>query len=50
VSCIYLTGTEMSILAPPEPPTTSPLVVPFSVNTLAGQSNSVGVTFAPTSP
>ena len=50
VSYVYLTGTEMQIQAPAEPATTSPFTVPFSVNTLAGQSNSVPVTYAPTPP
>ncbi|HEY1519169.1 MAG TPA: protease pro-enzyme activation domain-containing protein [Solirubrobacteraceae bacterium] len=50
VDYVYLTGTEMQIVAPPEPATTKPFVVPFSVNTLAGQSNAVRVTYAPTPP
>ena len=50
INYVYLTGTEMQILAPPEQATTRPLTVPFSVNTLAGQSNSVPVTYAPTPP
>ena len=50
VDYVYLTGTEMQIVAPPEPATTKPFVVPFSVNTLAGQSNAVPVTYAPTPP
>ena len=50
INYVYLTGTEMQILAPPEPATTTPFTVPFSVNTLAGQSNSVPVTYAPTPP
>lgn len=50
INYVYLTGTEMQIVAPPEPATTSPFTVPFSVRTLAGQSNSVPVTYAPTPP
>ncbi len=50
INYVYLTGTEIQILAPPEPATTTPFTVPFSVNTLAGQSNSVPVTYAPTPP
>jgi hypothetical protein len=49
---VYLTGTEMQIVAPAEPPTANPVNVPFSVKTLAGQSSSIPVTYAgtPTSP
>lgn len=50
VDYVYVTGTEMQIVAPPQAATTNPLVVPFSVKTLAGQSNAVPVTYAPTPP
>ena len=50
VDYVYMTGTQMQIVAPPEPATTNPFVVPFSVKTLAGQSNAVPVTYAPTPP
>jgi hypothetical protein len=48
VDYVYLTGTEMQIVAPPQTATTNPLVLPFSVKTLAGQSNAVPVRYAPT--
>jgi hypothetical protein len=50
VDYVYVTGTEMQIDAPPQTATSNPLVVPFSVKTLAGQSNAVPVTYAPTPP
>jgi hypothetical protein len=42
----YLTGTEMKIVAPAQPPTSGTLSVPLSVNTLAGQSPPVTVLYA----
>jgi hypothetical protein len=42
----FLTGTELQITAPSQGMTTGPLNVPFSVNTLAGQSNQVTVAYA----
>ena len=42
----YLSGTEMQIVAPPEPLSTEPEIVPFSVRTLAGQSAGSPVTYA----
>lgn len=46
---VFLTGTEMQIVAPPVAPTTTyPINVPFSVKTLAGQSPPVPVTYAGT--
>jgi Pro-kumamolisin, activation domain/IPT/TIG domain len=48
VDYVYVTGTEMQIVAPPQTATSNPLTVPFSVKTLAGQSNAVPVTYAPT--
>jgi hypothetical protein len=50
VDYLYLTGTEMQIVAPPQTATSDPFKVPFSVTTLAGQSNAVAVTYAPTPP
>jgi hypothetical protein len=50
VDYVYLTGTEMQIVAPPQTATTNPFVLPFSVKTLAGQSNAVPVRYAPTPP
>jgi hypothetical protein len=50
VDYVYLTGTEMQIVAPPQTATSNPLEVPFSVKTLAGQSNAVPVTYASTPP
>ena len=50
VDYVYVTGTEMQIVAPPQSTTSNPLVAPFSVKTLAGQSNAVPVTYAPTPP
>ena len=46
VAFTYLTGTQMQIVAPPEPITTEPETVPFSVTTLAGLSNGSAVTYA----
>jgi hypothetical protein len=43
---VYATGTEMQVQAPAEPLTTNVLSVPFSVKTIAGQSNSVSALFA----
>jgi hypothetical protein len=43
---VFMTGTEMQITAPAGPLTTDPLLVPFRVRTLAGQSSRVNVTFA----
>jgi hypothetical protein len=43
---VFVTGTELQISSPPENPTTSPLKVPFSINSLAGQSRSITVTYA----
>jgi hypothetical protein len=43
---VFLTGTEMQIVAPGEALTVDPLSVPFSVKTLAGQSAPVTVTYA----
>jgi hypothetical protein len=48
VDYVYVTGTEMQIVAPPQTTTSNPFVAPFSVKTLAGQSNAVPVTYAPT--
>jgi hypothetical protein len=45
-SYVYLTGTQMQIASPPEPVTSGPVKIPFSVKTLAGQSASVPVTYA----
>ena len=42
----FLTGTELQIVAPEQSQTTGPLNVPFSINTLAGQSNQVTVAYA----
>jgi hypothetical protein len=42
----YLTGTEMQIAAPAEPLSLEPVVVPFSVRSLAGQSPQSSVTYA----
>ncbi len=50
VDYVFVTGTEMQIVAPTETATSNPLGVPFSVKTLAGQSNAVPVTYAPTPP
>jgi hypothetical protein len=50
VDYVYVTGTEMQIAAPPQAATSSPLIVPFSVKTLAGQSNALPVIYAPTPP
>jgi hypothetical protein len=43
---VFLTGTEMQIVAPPQALTVGPLRVPFSVKTMAGQSAPVTVTYA----
>jgi hypothetical protein len=42
----FITGTELQITAPAQATTTGPLKVPFSVNTLAGQSAPVSVAYA----
>ncbi len=46
INYVFMTGTELQIVVPSEPLTTGRASVPFSVNTLAGQSRSVGVTYA----
>ncbi len=43
---ISVTGTQIQILASPEPTTTFPASIPFSVLTLAGQSPALAVTYA----
>jgi hypothetical protein len=43
---VFLTGTEMQIVAPSEALTVGPWTIPFSVKTLAGQSAPVTVTYA----
>ena len=43
---VFLTGTEMQIVAPAQAVTVGPLEVPFSVKTMAGQSAPVTVTYA----
>jgi hypothetical protein len=43
---VFLTGTEMQIVAPSEALTVGPRSVAFSVKTLAGQSAPVAVTYA----
>jgi Pro-kumamolisin, activation domain/IPT/TIG domain len=45
-SYVFMTGTELQIVAPGQPLTNGPATVPFSVSTLAGQSPSVNVTYA----
>jgi Pro-kumamolisin, activation domain/IPT/TIG domain len=45
-SFVFMTGTEMQIIAPPEPLTTGPVTVPFSVRTLGGQSAATTVSYA----
>jgi Pro-kumamolisin, activation domain/IPT/TIG domain len=45
-SFVFMTGTEMQIMAPPEPLTTGPTTVPFSVRTLGGQSAAITVSYA----
>ena len=45
-SFVFMTGTEMQITAPPEPVTTGPVTVPFSVSTLGGQSAAATVRYA----
>ncbi|HTX82241.1 MAG TPA: IPT/TIG domain-containing protein [Streptosporangiaceae bacterium] len=45
-SFVFMTGTEMQIMAPPEPLTTGPVTVPFSVRTLGGQSAATTVSYA----
>ena len=46
INYVYMTGTELQILAPEEPQTAGPVQVPFSVRTLAGQSPQVPVSYA----
>ena len=43
---VFLTGTKMQIMAPGEPVSTGSVRVPFSVRTLAGQSQPTSVTYA----
>jgi hypothetical protein len=43
---VYLSGTQMQIAAPGEPLSTEPVVVRFSVRSLAGQSPGSSVTYA----
>ncbi|HEV2370866.1 MAG TPA: IPT/TIG domain-containing protein [Streptosporangiaceae bacterium] len=45
-SISFATGTEMQVTAPPQPLSTQPAAVPLSVNTLAGQSAGLPVTYA----
>ncbi|MGO8958223.1 MAG: IPT/TIG domain-containing protein [Streptosporangiaceae bacterium] len=45
-SYVFLTGTEMQIVAPGEALTVGPSSVPFSVKTLAGQSAPDSITYA----
>jgi len=45
-SFVFMTGTEMQIMAPPEPLTTGSVTVPFSVRTLGGQSAATTVSYA----
>jgi hypothetical protein len=42
----FLTGTEMQIVAPPEPLSIEPSTIPFSVRSLAGQSPGSSVVYA----
>ena len=49
--CLYLTGTEMQIMAPPVvapdgSPSVETMTLPFSVKSIAGQANSLPVTYA----
>lgn len=43
---VFMTGTEMQIVAPAEPQTVEPASIPFSVRTLGGQSSPATVKFA----
>ncbi len=43
---VFMTGTEMQVVAPGEPIAADLLAVPFSVKSLAGQSNERKVTYA----
>ena len=43
---VFMTGTELQITAPPQPLTTDPVTVPFSVRTLGGQSAATTVSYA----
>jgi large repetitive protein len=45
-SYAFLTGTEMQIVAPPEPLSIEPSIIPFSVRSLAGQSPGSSVAYA----
>jgi hypothetical protein len=45
-SYVFLTGTEMQIVAPSQALTVGPLRMPFSVKTLAGQSPPATMTYA----
>ena len=46
INYVYMTGTEMQIVAAGEPVTVGRLKVPMSVKTLAGQSAPINVTYA----
>jgi hypothetical protein len=46
INYVFLSGTELQIVAPAQPATVDPEKVPFSVRTLAGQSAPVNVTYA----
>jgi hypothetical protein len=43
---VFLTGTEIQVVAPAQPQTADVLSVPFSVKTLAGESNQLPAQFA----
>ncbi len=43
---VFVTGTEMQVTAPAQPPTVDALTLPFSVKNLAGQSPSKNLTYA----
>jgi hypothetical protein len=43
---VFITGTEIQVVAPAQPRTTDVFSVPFSVKTLAGQSNHVPALYA----
>jgi hypothetical protein len=45
-SYVFMTGTELQISAPAQAITTGPLMVPFSVRTLGGQSAATTVSYA----
>ena len=42
----FVSGTELQVVAPPEPQTVGPQKIPFSVRTLGGQSNQVTALYA----